>query len=128
MSRRNFGTYSDFRSDIMTIKERVQKLVKTQGTTSQKIEHDLGFASGYISKLDKTNPTSDKLLALADYLDVSVDYILGHDLENNQPDDNAHLIALIRNDEKLLNALQKYFEMPAEKKEHIIDMINYMGK
>jgi len=43
------------------------------------MEEDLGLAKGYISKLDKSSPTSDKLLSIANYLGVSTDYLLGND-------------------------------------------------
>lgn len=63
----------------MTIKERVQILLKEKGISAMQMENDLGFAKGYISKLDKASPTADKLLKMADYLDVPTDALLKDD-------------------------------------------------
>lgn len=61
---------------ILTIKERVQSVLKEKGISAKKLENDLGFAKGYLSKLDKSFPTTDKILKIADYLEVSTDKLL----------------------------------------------------
>ena len=60
----------------MTIKERIQSVLKERGISALQLENDLGFARGYISKLDKASPTADKLLSISDYLKICVDEIL----------------------------------------------------
>lgn len=62
----------------MTLKERIKELCKQKKIAVSKLEDDLGFAGGYISKLDKSTPNTDKINAIANYLDVSLDYLIGN--------------------------------------------------
>lgn len=57
------------------MKERIKELCRIKGISVNKLEEELGFAKGYISKLGKTNPNSQKLRQLADYFGVSMDYL-----------------------------------------------------
>ena len=56
--------------------DRIRELAKEKGITVASIERDLGFAKGSISKIDKNDPSSDRLSKLAAYLDTTSDYIL----------------------------------------------------
>ncbi len=42
-----------------------------------KLESELGFGNGTIGKWDKAAPSADKLAIVAEFFDVSVDYLLG---------------------------------------------------
>lgn len=64
----------------MTIKERIQALLKLKDISAVQMEKDLGFAKGYISKLDKASPSSEYILRIADYLGVTTDSILKDDI------------------------------------------------
>ena len=50
-----------------------------------KSEDDCGFARGYLSKLDKSKPSSDNLQKIADYLGVTVDYLLTGEEKTDSP-------------------------------------------
>lgn len=60
----------------MTLKERVKNLCKSNGVSMNQLEKELGFATGYISKLDKSTPNSKYIQKIADYFNVSVDYLM----------------------------------------------------
>lgn len=60
----------------MTLKERVKNLCKSNGVSMNQLEKELEFATGYISKLDKSTPNSKYIQKIADYFNVSVDYIM----------------------------------------------------
>ena len=70
----------------MTIKERISVLAKRQNITLQKIESDLDFGRGTISRWDKSSPSVDKLQQVAQYLNVSIDFLLGNVVYDNSPD------------------------------------------
>lgn len=63
----------------MTIFERIQELSRKHGKTLQKVANDLGFGDNYLYTLKKQKPKADNLEKLADYFNVSVDYLLGRD-------------------------------------------------
>lgn len=60
----------------MTMRERIKELCVHKGTTFGRVEKDLGFAKGYLSKLDNTTPSGGKLHAMAEYFGVTVEYLL----------------------------------------------------
>ena len=62
----------------MTLKDRIKALCKAKKTSMNKIEIELGFGIGYISKLNESNPNSGKLQKIADRLNVSLDYLMGN--------------------------------------------------
>lgn len=65
-----------------TIKERIKTLADAHGIALSKLDSMLGFGNGTIGKWSKNVPTADKLQKVADYFEVSVDYLLGRELSN----------------------------------------------
>ena len=61
----------------MNVKERVRELAKIHGLSVPTLEGKLKFSSGSISKWDKSAPGSDKLEKVADFFNVTTDYLLG---------------------------------------------------
>ena len=61
----------------MAISERIKELVDKQGKSLQKVSEDLGFGVNYLYRLKNQQPTAEKLTLIADYFNVSVDYLLG---------------------------------------------------
>lgn len=60
----------------MTIFERIESLRKSKGISQGKLEKELGFSNGSISKWKTSTPNSDRLQKLADYFGVTVSYLL----------------------------------------------------
>lgn len=60
----------------MTLKERVKCLCKEHGISMNKLENELNFGKGYISKLGLSQPNVNKLQRIADYFNVSLDYLM----------------------------------------------------
>lgn len=55
--------------------ERVKALCTERGISVSKLERELGFSHGSLSKLDKSSPSFDRLQKIADFFSVSVEYI-----------------------------------------------------
>lgn len=72
--------------ETMDMKERIQALCKEKGISVNKLEKDLGFGTGYVSKLGKSTPNTAKIKLIADYFNVSVDYLMTGE-ENSITDD-----------------------------------------
>lgn len=74
-------------------------------------------------------PKQDKLQKIADYFKVSVDYLMTGEMpEEDFSDESVHLIAEIRKDIELSNALKKYFGLSDIKKKHVIELINFLSE
>lgn len=66
--------------------ERVKAICKERKIAISKIEKDLGFSNGYIGQLRKGVFPADRLMAIADYLELSVDYLAtGEEAEKEKP-------------------------------------------
>ncbi len=62
---------------MMSLKTRVKRLAEEHGIQSISVlESNLGFGNGTISKWDRTTPNADKLNTVAQYFNVSMDYLL----------------------------------------------------
>lgn len=63
----------------MNLVQRIRNLCNSQNLTFAELERILGFSNGQIRRWEKTKPGIDKIQKVADYFDVSVDYLLGRD-------------------------------------------------
>ncbi|EGO2799435.1 hypothetical protein IGK80_002180 [Enterococcus sp. DIV0609] len=62
----------------MTVFDRIKLLAKERGKSLNRIEEELGLPKNVLYRMKTSdNPTKDRLEALANYFDVSVDYLLG---------------------------------------------------
>ncbi|MBQ8302768.1 MAG: helix-turn-helix transcriptional regulator [Clostridia bacterium] len=58
--------------------ERIKRLCAKKGITIAKLESDLGFGNASIKKWEKmSSPSIDKVVKVATYFDVSIDYLMG---------------------------------------------------
>lgn len=79
----------------MDLKERIKELCKINGVSMNKVESDLNFGKGYISKLGKSTPNASKIRQIADYFDVTVDYLMSGKESSQEIE-----VKLTRKDEK----------------------------
>lgn len=57
--------------------DKIKVLCKEKKTSIAKLEKQLGFGNGVIGRWDKSVPSYERLAAVANALDVSVDYLTG---------------------------------------------------
>ncbi|KKB93964.1 MULTISPECIES: helix-turn-helix domain-containing protein [Bacillus] len=89
----------------MTTFERVKKLCKDRGISLSRLEENVGFGKNSIYSWKQNNPSSDKLKKVADYFNVSVDYLLGRtEKENFEPELTA------KDERDIQKELQKIIE------------------
>ncbi|MDT2400880.1 helix-turn-helix transcriptional regulator [Enterococcus avium] len=61
----------------MTVFERIKKLANNQGKGVSKVALELGFSENLFYRWKNSEPKARDLEKVADYFDVSVDYLLG---------------------------------------------------
>lgn len=86
----------------MTLYDRIEALRKKQHISQGKLEKELGFSNGSISKWKNSTPTPERLQKLAGYFNVSVEYLL-------TGEENAEKETYYLNDETA-KAAQEIFE------------------
>lgn len=59
--------------------ERLKELRSSKGLTMQQLGKEIGSTKGTISNLENGNkkPSLDMLIKLADYFNISIDYLVG---------------------------------------------------
>lgn len=60
----------------MSILNKIKELANLKQVSLAEIERQSGLSSGSITKWDKSSPSAEKLQSVADYLGVSMDYLL----------------------------------------------------
>ncbi|EGP5496543.1 helix-turn-helix domain-containing protein [Enterococcus faecium] len=111
--------------------DRVDNLIKEKKMTRAELERKLNFSAGSLRNWNKSTPSGDKIQKVADFFDVSADYLLGRT-------DKRHYYDLTEKDkqdialqaEKLLEGLDSdaetnYYGEPLddEDKEKLYDAI-----
>ncbi len=57
--------------------EKIKELAQKRGISLQKVAEDLGYSINYLYTLKEKTPKSDRLQEIADYFNVSTDFLLG---------------------------------------------------
>ena len=58
--------------------KRIRVLAAEKGVSVAKVERECGFSKNSIIKWDRNMPSADKILRVAQYFGVTVDYLLGN--------------------------------------------------
>lgn len=61
----------------MSLVKKIRELCKEKKITFAEVERKIGISNGQIRRWDSVSPKSETLKNVADYFDVSVDYLLG---------------------------------------------------
>lgn len=112
----------------METREIIKKLCKNQGISVNKLETDLGFGTGYVSKLGKSTPNVKKIKSIADYFNVSVDYLMTGK-EKVFIESQAEInYALARQNERIKQYMLKFANLSEDKRNAIISIIDSYEK
>ena len=113
---------------------RLFEILDERNLKAKDITNATGIGSGSISdwKSGKSVPTGERLLAVAEFLNVPADYLLGSIDSLPEPqknDENSEMserdIINARNIEKLVSG---YNQLPDEQKEDVIQYIEFIGR
>ena len=121
----------------MTIVERLQTLAKEKGTNFKQLEADCGIGNGVIRRWDIQSPRLDKLVKVADYLNISLDYLVygrspsesgdGHE-EGVDPKATQEAQKLLCDgsplDEEEADLVAMYRLLPDYRKEDVFDIVH----
>ena len=111
----------------MNAVERVKTICKEKKIPISKLESDCGFANGYIGQLRKGVFPDDRILKIAEDLNVSVDYLMtGKDMEFTieMAEIDGQLIMM---DKILKEYAIKLCNLSKEDKNYIMSMIDRLG-
>ena len=96
--------------EIIEIYERIESVRKKHKISQGKLERELGFSNGSISKWKTSMPNSKRLQKLADYFNVSTDYLL--DRTDCKSVDNQYISDVTGLSEKSIKHLMHINNLP----------------
>lgn len=106
------------------VAERIKQAAKTKNIPIKILLQEVGLGFNTMSNMKSSMPKADNLAKIADYLDCSVDYLLGRtdNPEINKGSENTHIIKiaarngsfeeLALNDEELEELQRKINSLP----------------
>ncbi|MDT7019333.1 helix-turn-helix transcriptional regulator [Levilactobacillus namurensis] len=62
---------------MLVVFDRIKKLSEKRGESINDVEKHLGYSLNTLYRLKRSNPSAKKVIELADYFDVTTDYLLG---------------------------------------------------
>lgn len=97
--------------------QRVKTLCERNGISISKLENELGFGNASIKKwAGASSPSVDKIMKVATYFDVSIDYLLGRtDIEGS--------ISEIIGDEDIISFQRARQKMSKKDKDKMMQML-----
>jgi|GEM_PF-457151 len=100
----NFNAKKDVKT-LSTV-HIIKQLANRKNMSFAELEREIGLSNGTIARWGKASPNSKGLEAVADYFNVSVDYLLGR--EKTQEDEyEQQLVAMFRKQTDGMNDSQK---------------------
>ena len=96
----------------MDLKDRIKELCKKNHISMNQLEQDLDFGKGYISKLGKSTPNATKIKQIAEYFNVSVDYLMTGDKPEIPGFEPEHL-----------ELIELYSKLKTEQKSAILNLL-----
>lgn len=117
----------------MTVGERIKQKREELGLSQEELAHKLGLRGrSSVSRAEKSGDkmTTTLMQAYANALNCSTLYLMGFDEDENDSEFtelNAALVAKIRSDGELSDALQIYFSLPEDKKKYVCDLIKMLS-
>ncbi len=101
---------------------RIKQCAKTRGLTVKSILQESGVGEKLVSNMNGKNgsyPQSDKIAKIADYLNVSVDYLLGRLEKENT--------AVIQTEDSGVNKLiEEYTKLNEQAQKELLNYAQYM--
>ncbi len=84
--------------DVTKTVQIIKETAKKKGISTGAMLEEVGLNKNTLSSMNsrKSWIASDGLAKIADYLNVSVDYLLGRDIKNNAPEDDIRSVIIER--------------------------------
>lgn len=111
----------------MNAVERVKTICKERKIPISKLEKDCGFSNGYIGQLRKGTFPDDRLLIIAEYLNISSEY-LSKGKANKKSKEMADIDLILTDIPlELKEYALKLATLPEDKQKQIMSLIDMLG-
>ena len=114
----------------MVIGKRIKEMRESKQITQEQLGLIIDVTKVSICGYEKghKNPNLSTLIKLADYFEVSTDFLLGRDINVINEDEGTYQVSISREDLKILEALKKSKPLYSRIIEEPSRMIDYLTK
>lgn len=109
----------------MDLYERIQELCAARGITVAELERGAGIAQRTIYKWGKQSPSAERLQQVADYLGITVDYLLGRE---DRDVDIINQLEMLHKNPKLRVLLSSGAKLDGKGIDAVLAIIDQMNK
>lgn len=88
---------------LLTLVDKIRTLARQRDMSLPQLEQELGLGNGTISRWRNSSPNTEKLQKIADYFNVSMDYLLGREQYLTHKDEKDISKILEQTKEQLLS-------------------------
>ena len=126
---------------FMTLVDRISQIAKDKGLTFRAIERELGLGNGTIKRWEVQSPRLDRLIKVAEYLQVSLDTLVFGDnkTDNNLEDETYFNIKNLKYKQKLIyddsplteeeaDLIAMFRPLPFREREDIFELVYFKYK
>jgi transcriptional regulator with XRE-family HTH domain len=108
----------------------LQNLIADSGKLQKQVAADLGISASAFNQYvtGKRQPSQDILISIARYFDVSVDYLIGNESEQQKKPTEANVPDELLNSPIKLEALSVFSSLSAEDQQLFIELMRSRGK
>ena len=101
--------------------EIFESLCNKRGVTFYKVSKETGISTSTLTnwKKGRYTPKADKIKAIADFFEVSVEYLMGESDNVQKGKDDASIVM----DKELMDAARKIQSLPKDKRDYLLMMI-----
>lgn len=113
--------------------QRIESIINSKGITFKHVEEKCGLGNGTIRRWTKQNPRLDKLILVAQYLNVSLDYLVFGNSQSNISSDLNVLQTFKEIENLTLSNLESdlvamFRLLPASHQEELFDLAYFKYK
>ena len=114
----------------MDIVSRVKSLASKRGLTIAQLEKEVGLSPNSLYRWNKNKPSLDKLENVADYFNISADYLLGRIDDPNitsEDMDAAELInSMLEGDDNVVKLMKKISSLGEDDYKTVENLVDFL--
>lgn len=112
----------------MSIFDIIKTLAKEQGKNVKEVALELGFGENLFYKWKTQSPTTDKLQKVADYFNVSTDFLLGRTTERRNSTKDINIYQEFKNRDEIDAFIKEISTTDKETLKQLIEIYNVIKK
>lgn len=114
----------------MGLYEQIKECAAKRGYSVNKLEQELGLPRSSLSKYNKSSPSLDKIIQIADFLGMSVSELIGEDVGEDAyylNEETRELVQLAYENEGARILLKASRNLTPDKMQLVIDLVNKLS-